>query len=101
MNSVGSRLQALVRLSSISRFMLTAQFERCRASRTKNLSQGFTRFRMVSARYQFPGVDIPNFEEYLSKFVLKTRAAHGGYDEPGECFPSFAHNSATPESLRI
>src|SRR5208282_1586920 len=67
---------APVRFSLQLRAVDCAQSERCRGSRTRDISKGFTQFRIISGRRQFPGMDISNPEEHLSKFVLKTRAAH-------------------------
>src|ERR1700733_8225943 len=67
---------ALVRFPLQLRALAGAQFERCRGSRTRDLSQGFTRFRVVSAWYQFPGMDVSNPQKHLSKFALKTRPTH-------------------------
>ena len=43
----------------------TSNFQRCRGSRTKDLSQGFTQFRIVSVWHQFSRVDVPNPEEHV------------------------------------
>src|ERR1700733_16052734 len=67
---------APVRFSLQLRALDGAQFERCRGSRTRDLSQGLTRFRVVSAWYQFPGMDVSNPRKHLSKFALKTRPTH-------------------------
>src|SRR6202030_3347870 len=67
---------ALVRFPLQLRALAGAQFERRRGSRTRDLSQGFTRFRVVSAWYQFPGMDVSNPQKHLSKFALKTRPTH-------------------------
>src|SRR5271170_3231615 len=62
------------------RLLAGARCERCRGSRTRDLSQGFTQFPVVPAGHQFPGMDVSNPEKQLSKFVLKTRAPHDRSD---------------------
>jgi hypothetical protein len=49
----------------------------------EDLVQGFTQLRIVSVWHNFPGVDVSNREEHISKFVLKTRAAHDRRDGLG------------------
>src|SRR5271169_3126595 len=74
---------APVRFPLQLRALAGAQFERCRGSRARDLSQGFTQLRIVSARHQFPGVDVSNPEEHLSEFALDIGAAHDRCDGLG------------------
>ena len=66
----------LFRFSLQLRAVDCARFGRCRGSCTRDLSKGFARFRVVSARHQFPGMDISHPEEHLSKLAQDIRAAH-------------------------
>jgi len=74
-------------------------FERCRGSRTRDLSQGFTQFRIVSAWHKFPGMDISNPEEQLPKFVLETRAPLTVAMDSEEDGPELAVDTETPETI--
>src|ERR1700721_3299305 len=74
---------ALVRFPLQLRALAGPQFERCRGSRTRDLSQGFTRLLIVSAWQQLPGLDVSNPEEHVCEFLLKTRAANDRCDGLG------------------
>src|ERR1700740_427608 len=65
---------APVRFALQLREMACAQPEQCRGSRTRDLPEGFARFRLVSTWHQFSRVDVPNPEEHFSKFTLNTRS---------------------------
>jgi hypothetical protein len=55
--SAGFEELAMPLFDSLLQFCALAgtRFERCRRSRTRNLPQGFTQFRIVSVRHQFSG----------------------------------------------
>src|ERR1700746_1899571 len=57
---------APVRFPLQLRQLAGAQQDQCRGSRTRDLPEGFARFRLVSAWHQFPGVDVSNPQEHLS-----------------------------------
>ena len=54
------------------RALAGAQRQRCPGPSTRDLSQGLRQFCVVSARHQFPGLDVQDPQEHLSKFMLNT-----------------------------
>src|ERR1700752_5325634 len=83
---------ARVRFPLQLRQLARAQQEQCRGSRTRDLPEGFARFRLVSTWHQFSRVDVPNPEEHFSKFTLNTRSTPDCGDRLGGRRPGAACN---------